>query len=432
MDRDGSGLIRVSLKFINNKLPLVRVGVLLYKWCIIVNNKGRLRRASQPTKSFKIKEVSQMTIDNYTSNQDLLKAISEINKRPDVLDKFLKNHHQAIYHELVSRTKFLDNGYFKNKSVPILARMYCLEHDLTSSPTCQNPDCDNPVEWRNGSHKFAEHCCWQCYLDDPNSHHKEEDTKKRKYGNAYYSNSKKRVATSRKRYGENNYNNRKKFLETCNEKFGGNAPACSSEVVKKMERTKEERYGDSGFNNHEQATKTFREKYNVHNPSQIPGIRKKMTKKWVLFWNDDNTYVSTRHDTKEYNVNVGKWEHELQMDSSWEIELFVFCKLKNGLDVDYQPNLTIPYEYDGETHSYHPDFIINGRIVEVKGDNFFRINPETNKEEMYCTWRNPKWSDEYYEWRCGREEAKHQCMIANDVIILRHNDLSNLNINLFQ
>ena len=373
-----------------------------------------------------------MTIDNYTSNQDLLKAISEINKRPDVLDRFLKNHHQAIYHELVSRTKFLDNGYFKNKPVPILARMYCLEHDLTSSPTCQNPDCDNPVEWRNGSHKFAEHCCWQCYLYDPNSHHKEEDTKKCKYGNAYYSNPKKRVATSRKRYGENNYNNRKKFLETCNEKFGGNAPACSSEVVKKMERTKEERYGDSGFNNHEQATKTFREKYNVHNPSQIPGIRKKMTKKWVLFWNDDNTYVSTRHDTEEYNVNVGKWEHELQMDSSWEIELFVFCKLKNGMDVDYQPNLTIPYEYDGETHSYHPDFIINGRIVEVKGDNFFRINPETNKEEMYCTWRNPKWSDEYYEWRCGREEAKHQCMIANNVVILRYNDLSNLNINLFK
>ena len=174
-----------------------------------------------------------MTIDNYTSNQDLLKAISEINKRPDVLDRFLKNHHQAIYHELVSRTKFLDNGYFKNKSVPILARIYCLEHDLASSPTCQNPDCDNPVEWRNGSHKFAEHCCWQCYLDDPNSHHKEEDTKKRKYGNAYYSNSKKRVATSRKRYGENNYNNRKKFLETCNEKFGGNAPACSSELLRR-------------------------------------------------------------------------------------------------------------------------------------------------------------------------------------------------------
>lgn len=135
-----------------------------------------------------------MTIDNYTRNQDLLKAISEINKRPDVLNRFLKNHHQDIYNELVSRTKFLDNGYFKGKPVPILARIYCLKHDLTTSPTCHNPTCDNPVEWRNGTHKFAEYCCWQCYLDDPNSHHKEEETKKRKYGNAYYNNPKKNVS----------------------------------------------------------------------------------------------------------------------------------------------------------------------------------------------------------------------------------------------
>ena len=425
-----------------------------------------------------------MTIDNYTSNQDLLKAISEINKRPDVLDRFLKNHHPILHSELVLRTKFLDEGYFKGKSVPILARMYCLEHDLTSSPTCQNPDCGNPVEWRNGSHKFAEHCCWQCYLDDPNSHHKEEETKKRKYGDAYYNNPEKRVATSRKRYGENNYNNRKKFLETCNEKFGGNAPACSSGVVEKMKRTKEERYGDSGFNNHEKAVITLNNQYGVSNVSQIPGvqdkvkqtnnirygrdhinqtdeglnrirntcmekyyvthynqseeyrsripeIRKKMTKKWVLFWNDDNTYISTRRDSEEYNANVGKWEHELQMDSSWEIDLFVFCKLKNGLDVDYQPNMTIPYEYDGETHSYHPDFIINGRIVEVKGDQFFRINESTGQEEMFCPWRYPNWSDDYYKWRCGREEAKHQCMLANDVIILRHIDMNNLNVEMF-
>ena len=402
-----------------------------------------------------------MTIDNYTSNQDLLKAISEINKRPDVLDRFLKNHHQDIYNELVSRTKFLDNGYFKEKSVPILARIYCIEHDLKSSPTCQNPTCDNPVEWRNGTHKFAEHCCWQCYLDDPNSHHKEEETKKRKYGNAYYNNPKKIVATAFRNWGKDNYCNRVKCKTTCQDRYNGNAPACSPTVVEKMKLTKEERYGNSGYNNYEKTIKTCEEKYGVSNISQIPGvqdkvkktsiskygkphynqsseyisripeIRQKMTKKWVLFWNDDNTYVSTRRDAEEYNANVGKWQHELQMDSSWEIELFVFCKLKNGMDVDYQPNLTIPYEYDSETHSYHPDFIINGKLYEVKGDNFFRINESTCKEEMFCPWRNPNWSDEYYKWRCGLEEAKHQCMLSNGIKILRKNDINNLNIDMF-
>ena len=156
-----------------------------------------------------------------------------------------------------------------------------------------------------------------------------------------------------------------------------------------------------------------------------------MTKKWVLFWNDDNTYVSTRRDAEEYNANVGKWQHELHMDSSWEIELFVFCKLKNGMDVDYQPDLTIPYEYDDETHSYHPDFIINGKLYEVKGDNFFRINESTGQEEMFCPWRNSSWSDDYYKWRCGLEEAKHQCMLANGIKILRKNDIKILSIDMF-
>ena len=221
-----------------------------------------------------------MTIDNYTSNQDLLKAISEINKRPDVLDRFLKNHHQDIYHELVSRTKFLDNGYFKNKPVPILARMYCLEHDLTSSPTCQSPKCDNPVEWRNGSHKFAEHCCWQCYLDDPNSHHKEEETKRIKYNDPYFSNRKKYKENMLKKHGVEHFSQTKewkdKYLKTCNEKFGGNAPACSPKVVEKMKKTKEERYGDSGFNNHEKAVITLNNQYGVSNVSQIPGVQDKV------------------------------------------------------------------------------------------------------------------------------------------------------------
>ena len=69
---------------------------------------------------------------------------------------------------------------------------------------------------------------------------------------------------------------------------------------------------------------------------------------------------------------------------------------------------------------------MDGRIYEVKGDHFFRINETTGKEEMYCPYRYPEWSDEYYAWRCGLEEAKHQCMISNDVIILRKNEMNHL------
>ena len=382
-----------------------------------------------------------------------------MNCRPDVLDRVLRNHHKEIYDELVLRTSFLDNGYFKGRSVPILARLYCIEHSLTTSPICQNPKCNNPVEWRNGLHVFAPHCCRKCYLEDPNSHHKEDATKLIKYGNAHYNNPKKRVATAIRKWGKGNYCNRKKSKETCQSKFHGNAPACSPDVVQKIKNTKEDRYGDPGYNNHEQSVKTVNDRYGVSNVSQIEGIqeivkqrnielygethfnktakfremyleiRRICAKKWVLLWNDDNNHVKVRKGNEPSNSS--EWQHRMEFDSGFEVDVFVFCKLKHEMDCDYQPTISYTYEYDGGIHTYHPDFLVNGKVVEVKGDNFFRMNPITGKEEMYLTWRNKNWSDEYYNWRCGLEEAKHQCMLANGVKILRKNDVKNLSIDMF-
>ena len=86
------------------------------------------------------------------------------------------------------------------------------------------------------------------------------------------------------------------------------------------------------------------------------------------------------------------------------------------------------YEYDGRTFVYHPDFKICNRIVEIKGDQFFRINKETGKEEIFCRYREKDWSDEQYAWVCGKYEAKHQCMLVNNVIILRESDIRNLTL----
>ena len=69
--------------------------------------------------------------------------------------------------------------------------------------------------------------------------------------------------------------------------------------------------------------------------------------------------------------------------------------------------------------------------------NFFKIarkkfiNESTGVEEMYCPYRYPEWSDEYYNWMCKKYEAKYQCMISNKVKILRESDINNLNIGNF-
>lgn len=116
--------------------------------------------------------------------------------------------------------------------------------------------------------------------------------------------------------------------------------------------------------------------------------------------------------------------------SSWEFLVYDFL-LENKIGFEYQSSISFSYEYKGTKHTYHPDFLVNGKIYEVKGDNFFRINEITGNEEMFCPYRDKDWSDEKYDWMCGLYEAKHQCMLANNVIILREKDINNLSVSMF-
>ena len=50
---------------------------------------------------------------------------------------------------------------------------------------------------------------------------------------------------------------------------------------------------------------------------------------------------------------------------------------------------------------------------------------------MYKPYRAAEQSLEEYNWGCGKEEAKHQCMLSNNVIILRGKDIDNLSIEMF-
>lgn len=47
---------------------------------------------------------------------------------------------------------------------------------------------------------------------------------------------------------------------------------------------------------------------------------------------------------------------------------------------------------------------------------------------MICPWHKKGDTPEKIEWRNGLYEAKHQCMIKNDIIILKHKDLIDMGI----
>ena len=66
---------------------------------------------------------------------------------------------------------------------------------------------------------------------------------------------------------------------------------------------------------------------------------------------------------------------------------------------------------------YFPDFKIDDMLFEIKGDQFFKPNGT-----MTCPYKRKEQTNEQYTAICEQFEAKHQCMLKNNVVILRHTE----------
>lgn len=108
-------------------------------------------------------------------------------------------------------------------------------------------------------------------------------------------------------------------------------------------------------------------------------------------------------------------EDELKFDSKWELAYYRYCKA-NNFQIERQP-LILEFTYNNKVKKYKPDFRINGQLVEIKGDHFFENH--NKKLKMICPYDRSK--DDLYE-------AKHQCMLANNVKILTYADLKEMKV----
>ena len=378
------------------------------------------------------------------SNYELLQLIHDIQGTHSYqwLSCNLHKVNPYLYSELQCRTNFWDN-FYRGKKVPLPARLYCIEHNIIEQPICQNPDCPNhnPVGWDGRRNRINRYCCKACCAEDPLFGEKCVQATMSKFGVKSTlqldSVKEKTKATLNRKYGVDNPMKCKEIQEkaknTNNILYGGNSPACSQEVQYKYKNTMVARHGvEHPLQSDvikQKAINTCNSKYGVDNPFQSDEImakaRETCQQKWGVCW---------FQQSKEY-YNNRKWRYTnpkypgLTFGNTWEFKVYDFL-VEHNIQFEYQPAIAIPYYCEGTRHYYHPDFLVGDRIVEVKGDNFFRINETTGKEEMYLTWQGDL-SDEEYEWRCKVMEAKHQCMLANNVVILRGKDIENLNIEMF-
>ena len=95
--------------------------------------------------------------------------------------------------------------------------------------------------------------------------------------------------------------------------------------------------------------------------------------------------------------------------SSWELALYIFYR-DSGMNVIYCPNIHFTYyDSNGNEHTYFPDFQIDDKLIEVKGDHFVKSDGK---------FQNPfdHELDDIYE-------AKHQCMLKNGVIMFKGSEI---------
>ena len=209
-------------------------------------------------------------------------------------------------------------------------------------------------------------------------------------------------------HGTNENKTRQAFFD----KHGCYYSAQSKEILEKQKQTKLEIHGDATYNNREKAQKTCMKvygkkyascsekvklktiennvkKYGVNYPIQLPEIRKKGQHKYNYFG--------------------------IKFDSSIEIAYYIWLKDHN-IEFEYQPNIDIVYHLNGEEHHYNPDFLVEGRVIELKGLQFFENKDPSKKMINPYKYKND--TPEIIQYRNDLMEAKHQCMIENGVKII--------------
>ena len=287
-------------------------------------------------------------------------------------ESYFKKKFKENYNEILS-INFPDDFKFSQKLYH-----YCnndLDFLLGVCPVCGK----RCVFLRFGS-GYRSHCSTRCSTIDPLVRDKYEKTNLNRNGSRTYNNVKKNLETYNKHTDEEKKMITKKKIDTWNLK----SLEEKKQKTIKTKLTKLERYGDANYNNWCKSQETCLNRYNVRSFSQTREFAIKRSKK--IIYND------------------------ISFDSSWEVIVYKYCE-KNNLSYEYQPEIQFKYYYNDKQHIYQPDFLIEGKLYEVKGDHFFEgdkmINPYDRTQD-------------------GLFESKHQCMLDNNVIILRREDIEKM------
>lgn len=191
----------------------------------------------------------------------------------------------------------------------------------------------------------------------------------------------KREKTCLEKYGRRNIfqtdDMKRKSMQTCLEKYGVPFSAKSKIVRNKTEQTCLERYGCTM-------------------PLNNPEVRQKAKDTLKRKYGSENAKTFRQfYDNQKF-------------DSGDELIFYKFCK-ENNLTVKREP-VRLEYYVNKQKHYYFPDFDVNEKLVEIKGDHLLN---EKNELIAFYGDKHPLLE-------------KTNCMRQNNVILIRGSELHEL------
>lgn len=218
----------------------------------------------------------------------------------------------------------------------------------------------------------------------------------------------KRQSNGSKRSAKQTYETIKKRNQV---KYGVDCYFQTKEFQEKSRASKLERYGDENYNNREKSVETLQEKYKVSNVHQIPEVVAKSLETWNERYGKCNPQGRDMLDNRIRQNTLDKYGVKypcltkrcmerrkvcfryqgISFDSSHELCYYIWAKDHN-LNIERYSGEGLDYESFDGLHKYFPDFIVDGRYIEVKGSHFFNedgilYNPYTKDETIQSIWK---------------------------------------------
>lgn len=215
------------------------------------------------------------------------------------------------------------------------------------------------------------------------SHHTEKFSKSMK--NAYNKLSK-----------EQKEQRQEKIKKTCMDKYGVPYYTCTKDC-KDASHTDESIYKANNSR-----VISCLEKYGVEHVLQVEHIKTKVRNTCLEKYGVDS-YSKTLEFAKKRKQRY--FYKDNYFDSSWELAYYIY-NIDKGISIIREP-VKLEYEYKGKKCYYFPDFKVNDKLIEIKGNQFFKDNDMIN----------------IYNIEDKQFSAKYKCAIANDVKFLKHEDV---------